>query len=210
MPRIRGEAMKPPNVADGRPIRGDLLVVVDESSPDNRAGGVAYVVTAAAVLSLPDVITGLSEMFPAPRQRPFHWAREGPEARNGILDVIILTGVISIAHCAHVSRRGQLAARLEMLADLSDWAAAEGATHVMIEASDDVTIGRDRKALMDRHRDSGGVPFAYDWRSKGERALWVADAIAGSVGEFVTGKNASWFEKLVAAGAVDLRFRGER
>ncbi len=199
--------MKPTNVSDGRPIVGDVLVVIDESSPNNQAGGVAYVVTAAALLSVPDVVAGLTDMFPASRKRPFHWAKEGPEARNAILDVIVSTGVVAVAHCAHVSRRGQLPVRLEMLADLSGWAAIEGATHVMIEASDDATIGRDQKALLDRHRDSGGVPFTYDWRSKCERALWVADAIAGSVGEFVVGKNAYWYEKLVGAGALDLKFR---
>ena len=199
--------MKPTSISDGRPINGDMLVVIDESSPDNQAGGVAYVVTAAAMLAVPEVVSGLTEMFSSSRKRPFHWAKEGPAARKAIIDVIISTGVIAVAHCAHVSRRGQLPVRLEMLADLSGWAAIEGATHLMIEASDDATIGRDRKALLDHHRELGGVPFTYDWRSKSEPVLWVADAIAGSVGEFVVNKNAYWYEQLREAGAVDLRFR---
>jgi hypothetical protein len=199
--------MMPTSISNGRPISGDMLVVIDESSPDNQAGGVAYVVTAAAMLAVPEVVTGLTEMLPASRKRPFHWAKEGPAARKAIIDVIISTGVVAVAHCAYVSRRGQLPVRLEMLADLSSWAAIEGATHLMIEASDDATIGRDRKALLDRHRELGGVPFAYDWRSKSEPVLWVADAIAGSVGEFVVNKNAHWFEQLRDAGAVNLRFR---
>ncbi len=194
-------------IADGRPINGDLLIVIDESSPSNNAGGVAYVVAAAAMFTVPEVLGGLDQLFPATRKRPFHWAREGPEARHAILDVIIAGGVVAVAHCSHVSRKKQLSVRLGMLGDVSVWAASEGASHVMIEASDDVTIGRDKRVLLDRHRDTGGVPFAYDWRSKNEKLLWVADAIAGSVGEFLINKNSAWYDRLHDAGVIDLRFR---
>lgn len=194
-------------IADGRPINGDLLIAIDESSPSNHAGGVAYVVAAAAMFTVPEVLGGLDQLFPGTRKRPFHWAREGPEARHAILDVIIAGGVVAVAHCSHVSRKKQLSVRLGMLGDVSVWAASEGASHVMIEASDDVTIGRDKRVLLDRHRDTGGVPFAYDWRSKNEKLLWVADAIAGSVGEFVINKNSAWYDRLHDAGVIDLRFR---
>jgi len=81
---------------------------------------------------------------------------------------------------------------------------AQGATHVVIEASDEATMGRDRDTILDHHRDMGGVPFVYDWRSKNERLLWVADAIAGAVGEYVTGQNSEWFARLDSANTIEL------
>jgi hypothetical protein len=53
-------------IADGSPINGDLLIVIDESSPSNNAGGVAYVVAAAAMFTVPDVLGGLDNCFRRP------------------------------------------------------------------------------------------------------------------------------------------------
>ncbi len=196
--------MSQPRIADGDPLIGEMIVVVDESSPSNTGGGVAYVVTAAAMLSLPMVEAGLSELFRPGRIRPFHWAREGPQARHRMLDLIVESGVVAVAEYAHVARKGQRSARREMLGPVTGWAGAQGATHVVIEASDEATMGRDRSTILDHHRDSGGVTFAYDWRSKNEQLLWVADAIAGAVGEYVTGQNTEWFTRLDGANAIDL------
>jgi len=57
------------------------------------------------------------------------------------------------------------------------------------------------------HPEAGGVPFVYDWRSKAEPLLWIADAIAGAVGEHVSGKDDQWFARLDAAGVITLMFR---
>jgi len=87
---------------------------------------------------------------------------------------------------------------------VTGWARAQGATHVMIEASDDAAMGRDRSIILDHHRSAGGASFVYDWRSKNERLLWVPDAIAGTVGEYVTGQNTGWFATLERANAIEL------
>jgi hypothetical protein len=50
----------------------------------------------------------------------------------------------------------------------------------------------------------GGASFVYDWRSKNEQVLWLADAIAGAVGEYVTGQNTEWFARLDGADAIEL------
>ena len=57
------------------------------------------------------------------------------------------------------------------------------------------------------HRESGGVPFHYEWRSKSEPLLWIADAIAGAVGEHVVGKDSSWFERLEEGKVLRLSYQ---
>jgi hypothetical protein len=193
-----------PRIADGDPLIGEMIVVIDESSPSNTGGGIAYVVTAAAMLSRPMVEAGLTELFQPGRIRPFHWAGEGPQARNRMLDIIIDSGVVAVAEYAHVARKGQQSARRSMLGPVTGWAGAQGATHVIIEASDAATMGRDRNTILDHHRGAGGASFAYDWRSKHEQLLWVADAIAGAVGEHITDQNSEWFARLDGASAIEL------
>ncbi len=199
--------MSTPTVGDGQPILGDVVVVIDESSPGNGLGGIAYVVTAAALISPGEAAAALSGIFGPHRVRPFHWTKAGIEVRSKIIDLIVDRGIVAMVHCSHVGRRGQMRARTGMIADLSGWAAAEGATHLIIESGDAATNGRDRAALLDHHREAGGVPFAYDWRSKAEPLLWIADAIAGAVGEHVSGKDDHWFARLDAAGVITLMFR---
>lgn len=191
--------------SDGLPVVGDLVVVVDDSSP-KVAGGVAYVVAAAALLSVSDVHAELAMLFSSQRKNPFHWSKEGTDTRNRMLDIIIGTGIVAIAHCTHVGRSGQVSARRNMIELTSDWAQLEGASHMIIESSDRVTNGRDQSTLLDHHRDRGGIPFAYDWRTKQEPLLWVADALAGAVGEWAVGKSALWYERLFEAGVITVRF----
>ena len=120
---------------------------------------------------MPMVEVGLAEMVQPGRRRPFHWATEGPRERDWIVVPIAESGIVAVAQNAHVARRGQRSARRAMLGAVTGWAGTQGATHAVIEASDEATMGRDRKMILDHHRDMGGVPFVYDWRSKNERLL---------------------------------------
>lgn len=188
-------------------IHDQLVVVIDESSPHHSAGGVAYVVAAAALLAPAGLADQLRAVIGVDRSRAFHWTKEGPEARRSIIDLAIESGVVAQVICAHVGRRGQLAARRRMIAELSIWAEHEGATLLLIESGDAATDGRDKATLLDTHRESGGVPFHYEWRSKSEPLLWIADAIAGAVGEHVVGKDSSWFERLEEGKVLRLSYQ---
>lgn len=194
-----------PTVADGEPIVGELVAVIDESSPANAAGGVTYVVAVAALFAPMRAQSQLGGLFNADRRRAFHWEREGSVARTRIIEIASEVGVVASAHYSHVGRRGQVQARRSMLARMAVDIANDDVDHLLIEASDAATIGRDRRVLLDTFREVGGVPFAYDWRSKAEPLLWIADAIAGAVGEYVVGKDASWYEMLSDRGIVSLR-----
>lgn len=185
-----------PQVADGAPIDGDLVAVVDESSPHNEAGGVAYVVAMAAMFDPMEATLALAGLFRAERQRPFHWEREGRVARTRIIEIADEVGVSAVAFYSHVSRKGQVRARSGMLTRVASHVASEGVDHLIIEASDVATVRRDRHTLLETFHAAGGVPFTYDWRSKAERLLWIADAIAGAVGEYVIGKDPTWYDLL--------------
>lgn len=194
-----------PDVADGSPINGDLVAVIDESSPANTAGGITYVVAIAALFEPARAVSELNQLFSTDRRRPFHWEREGTVARTRIIEIAAQLGVVATAHYAHVGRRGQARARQAMFRRIVIDAASEGVDHLVIEASDAATVGRDRLALLQTFEPAGGVPFTYDWRSKSERLLWPADAIAGAVGEYLVGKDPIWWEMLNDLGIVSLQ-----
>lgn len=192
-------------VADGSPFIGDIVVVADESSPQTVAG-VTYIVAAGAVLSPAELALDLSTLFEPPRKRPFHWHNEGPTSRARMTELIARHTVVGVAFCGVVGRRGQIRARRAMLEQLSDWTRREGATHLVLEASDQVTMSRDQSTLLDHDHDRGGVPFVYDWRSKNEPLVWVADALAGIVGDWVTGKSLNACEDLRGRGLLEVTY----
>jgi hypothetical protein len=191
-----------PDVADGSPISGDLVAVVDESSPQNAAGGVSYVVAVAAMFEPAQASASLNGLFEADRRRPFHWEREGPIARNRIIEIASEIGVSATAFFSHVSRKGQKHTRTEIVDRIARLVAADGVEHLIIEASDEATIGRDRHAILKAFDGVGGAPFTYDWRSKSERLLWIADAVAGATAEFVTDRDSTWANRLLDAGVM--------
>ena len=189
-----------PRVADGAPIEGDLVAVVDESSPHNEAGGVAYVVAIAAIFDPTQATLALDGLFPADRQRPFHWEREGRVARTRIIEIADEVGVSAAAFYSHVSRKGQVRARSGMLTRVASHVASQGVDYLIIEASDVATVRRDRHTLLETFHAAGGVPFTYDWRSKAERLLWIA----GADGEYVIGKDPTWYDLLAERGILTL------
>ena len=191
--------------ADGLPIEGDVVVVADESTPETAAG-VLYVVGAAALIDPAAVRLELHGMFEAPRKRPFHWVGEGVIAKQRIVDVITTAGFVAVANVRQVGRRGQMTARDDMVRLVAEFSASEGATHLMIEASDQATMSRDQSVLLDHHRGRGGAPFVYDWRTKNESLLWIADAVAGAAADWVTGKTGEWYDQLHDRGVLTVDF----
>lgn len=195
---------QPTGLSDGEPLIGELIAVIDETVPEVGAG-VHYVLTTAVTLSAVDVDQALVGLFSdAPgRRRPFHWHKEGPAARDRITEIIIEHGVVAHSRYLTVGRRGQLAARQLLLARLATDLHTEQIDHLIIESVDDVTNGRDKRTLLDHFEPIGGVPFAYDWRSKSERILWIADAINGALHDFLVRGDATWLSRLQHGGVID-------
>ena len=84
--------MSTPTVGDGHPILGDVVVVIDESSPGNGLGGIAYVVTAAALISPGEAAAALSGIFGP------HRVRLRP--RDGFLDRREEECILQLLHLA--------------------------------------------------------------------------------------------------------------
>lgn len=116
------------------------------------------------------------------RTRPFHWMREGPAARQRMHDLILDLGVVAVSVCESVGRKGQIHARRRLLTASADLVLKEGAGHLIIEAGDRSTNEVDQQALLDHYTT---VPFTYDWRTKHERVLWIADALGGVIADYL-------------------------
>jgi hypothetical protein len=194
---------RPEGLADGEPLVGELVAVIDETVPEVGAG-VHYVLTTAVMLSPITVEAALAALFmdTPGRLRPFHWHKEGPEARDRITEILVAHGVIAHSRYQTVGRRGQLAARQLLLAQLASDLHQEQVDHVVIETVDAVTNRRDKRTLLDHFEPIGGVPFAYDWRSKSERILWIADAINGALHDYMVRGDTTWLSRLQDGGVI--------
>jgi len=190
-------------LADGHGIDGDLIAVMDETIPAMGAG-VYYVVTTAVILDPRNIQGELATFFDDTpgRKNPFHWHKEGPTARARILDLVIDHGVVAICTYQSVARNKQTRARKRLIEVTADRLAHEEVEHLIIESGDARTNQRDRAALLDHYRDRGGVPFVYDWRSKHERILWIADAINGVVFDSFANQDNTQLDRLLAEGVL--------
>ena len=190
-----------PRPADGAPLPPGLIAAVDEATAE-VGGGVHYLIAAAVVLDHRPVTADLVALV-ALRQRGFHWHREGTTKRSSMLDLIEAHGVVAHVRVRATARRRQVATRAHLLAEVSWLLVADGVEHLVIESQGAREDGRDRASLLDAFNRSGGVPFTYDWRTKAEPLLWVADAIGGACREHLIGRNSQPYERLQAMGAID-------
>ncbi len=189
------------SLADGQPIVGDLVGLVDESGHEAR-GGVYYVVGAAVVVQ-PAEVAGLLQALVAERTNVVHWAREGPAMRQRLLDLMCDSVAAARVLWSATGRTGQVVARAQLLTGIATWANGEGVEHLIIESSDERMNLRDRQTLAQHPlSDQGGLGSVYDHRSKNEPLLWIADAVAGAFGEHLIGKGSTAFEQLVRAGVL--------
>lgn len=176
---------------------------MDETTPQMGAG-VYYVLTTAVIMDPADLATHITGLFgdTPGRIRPFHWVREGVAVKQRMISIIINSGVVAISRYQSVSRRKQSQARTRLIKAIADDLAHEQIVHLMIESGDRSTDARDKAALLDHFRDRGGVPFSFEWRSKQEPLLWVADAINGAIHAELTGGDTSWFAQLQDGGVL--------
>jgi len=189
-------------LSDGQPIHGDVLAVIDESSPVAGAG-VYYVVTAAVVFDPSNIRHRVGGVV-GERTSPFHYRRDGPEAIERMAILLEDMELVASVLWRPVARRGQVAARRDLLAAHARRLAHDGVPHVIIESGDETSDQRDQETLLDTFATEGGVPFRYDWRSKAEPLLWIADAICGVTAEHLLGRSSAIFDRLAHAGVIEV------
>ena len=191
-------------LADGGPHHG-VVAVMDESIP--QAGpGVYYVLTRVQIPEPAAVARELGRVI-GKRCRPFHFAEEGPEAIARMVDLIESAGLLATSLWSSVGRRGQVEARKRLLHEHARRSADDRVDHLIIEGGDSATNQRDRSVLLDAFRNDGGVPFRYDWRSKAEPLLWIADAVSGIVAAHLLDQRSNYYDRLSAGGLIDVGSR---
>lgn len=123
--------------------------------------------------------------------------------RTSILDLIEEHGVVAHVRVRATARRRQVATRAQLLAEVSQLLVSDGVGHLVIESQGPREDSRDRASLLDAFNQSGGVPFTYDWRTKAEPLLWIADAVGGACREHLIGQNSEPFQRLQSMGALE-------
>ncbi|WP_419853918.1 hypothetical protein [Candidatus Poriferisodalis sp.] len=188
-------------LSDGKPIHGDLVAVIDESSPE-AGGGIYYIVAAVVIFDWPDVRERVENVVGG-RTSHFHYRSEGREAIGRMAAVLEESGALASVLWRSVGRRHQVEARRDLLAVHARQLASDGVSHLIIESGDEATDQRDQDTLLDTFAASG-VPFSYDWRSKSEPLLWTADAACGIASEFLLGSESEHFDRLADAGTIEV------
>ena len=183
-----------------------MLAVMDETSPSD-SGGIYYVV--AATIILHEDSSQAREILRAVvsepgRKRPFHWHIEGSDIRGRMIECLGELG--AVAHiCVHypTGRKRQELARAEGIKTLLPLLLEEGVDELLIESRGEALVdNRDKRVIIGTLQRLGNPTLSYDWRDKSDELLWLADAVCGSVREYLLGENNSYFEQLRELGVV--------
>lgn len=191
-----------------------MFAALDESTPE-LPNGIAYVMTGVVLLADEAAARSAAQaVVSTGRVRPFHWHQEGPVARNAMMRCLVETGAIARVYVhTPTGRRKQEAARAKALGLLVPELVAEGAEHLCIESRGSDADLRDRVVLLDSLNPEGGSSaMTYDWRSKNEPLLWLADGVCGAVADVLLQNNGKlhYYEQLQACGAIgDLTYISE-
>jgi hypothetical protein len=182
-----------------------MRAVLDETYPEH-GGGILYVVAATIVLSDgPSTKAAIDRVLTTPgRSRPFHWADEGPQARQNML--ICLEEVGAVAHvCVHspTGRKKTEQARAKSLRRVLPILLEEGVSDLIIESRTAIDDDRDKRVILDVLKDLGKAgQLTYDWHTKNDPTLWLADAVCGAVREYLLSQDTTYYTQLKAAGVL--------
>ncbi len=187
-----------------------VIAYVDESVREGPKGSY-YLMTAGVVLRADvDTAATMLKKLLLPRQDRFHWRNErDPERRLAMLDVITELGLGAFVSWDYpVGNKRQEPARGRCLTSLVTDLGREGVEEVVIEARETRQLDRQDALTISAAREAGLVPESLTYRfgrPKEEPLLWVADAIAGAVGEQLVGRTSRYHDVLVGAKLLVLR-----
>ena len=189
-------------LADGEPYIGNVVAVVDESARIAGAG-VYYLICSATIFHPVETREAIQRLV-GDRPRPFHYSQEGAKIINAMVDLIRAMDILASCRWRSVGRRQQVATRPELLKGHLPDLRSNGVTHLIIEGGEATVNQSDSGVLLDFFRSGDGPAFAYDWRSKHEPLLWIADALCEIVGDHLIGKRHHGFQRLSDLGAVEV------
>lgn len=181
-----------------------MIAVVDETNPE-IGGGVVYCVVAGIVFDEAFARTELVQVIPG-RKRPFHWSEEGHVARSCMVNCLRNVNVLGKAVAVQCGRRGQERARARALTLIVTELVADGCERLIIESRDRRQDENDRAVILDTLKPIAESKFAYEWQSKREPLLWIADAIGGGVREHLVGNSSQWLERIESATGLNITY----
>jgi len=80
----------------------------------------------------------------------------------------------------------------------------DGASLLLIESRGEVEDRRHRAVILDTLNDLGSSgQLRYEWRTKSESLLWLADGICGAVRQHLLRTGDATFQDLRKAGVID-------
>jgi hypothetical protein len=149
--------------------------------------------------------------FVNPGQRRFHWHDEKASSRRRFLETIAeyhQRKVVAIAYCQETASHRKIEqARVRsiwaLLADLND----RGVGTLVFESRQERNDRKDRREVVTAQKAGLADPdLVYrHGRPKEEPLLWLPDAVAGTVGEYVANDNSEFLE-LLPAGMCEVRW----
>jgi hypothetical protein len=165
----------------------------------------AYLVASAVLLEDDSNLhVAIGKVIATPRRRnPFHWAKEGREARERMIECIIANGI-----CGHVAvhhptaRSGQERARAAVLTALIPVLINEGVDELIIEGRTQRQDQTDQATLVAALSGRPSGILTYSWGTKADRRLWLADALCGAASTYLDGSDPKWFDELREGGVV--------
>ncbi len=194
------------NLTANEDYTGNVLAVLDETSPMIGAG-VYYVVTTAIIVNPATIVSDLDGFFADTpnRKKPFHWHKEGETTKRRMIDLIIGNEVTATVLYRSVGRKDQKSARVDSLGEHAFKAEQAGVTHLILEASDKRMNALDLDTIALAF-PGGQKPFRYEHRRKTERTLWVADAFCGAVSDFFRNTDPIWRAELDEADLLEMGY----
>lgn len=184
-----------------------MIAVVDETTPE-VAGGILYAVVSVVLIA--DAVQAKEELatvLPQGRTQPFHWNKEGPRAREAMRVCIEQVGAVGRAMVVQCGRKSQEPARAVALGATIRHLLGEGCSELFIESRAIAGDTRDRAVILDELA-AAKAPGAlqYEWRTKSEPLLWIADAVGGAVREHLSGGASQWYEPIRAATDLEIEY----
>jgi hypothetical protein len=176
----------------------NMLALIDETSAE-LSDGMFYVVATTVLLESADVVRPLLAEVVGERSRPFHWAKEGTQTRDRMLETLCAIGALAVPWVHHpTARKGQERARQGLLAEAVVELVSEGVNELILESRDGVGYSsldaKDAQTLRNtvRSLDVSADLLAWSWAAKSEPLLWAVDAVCGATREFLLGDPRAW------------------
>jgi hypothetical protein len=180
-----------------------MRALLDESVP-KLGFNYAYVVVGTILVDTNDArIDHALEEVVGGRAKPFHWHKEGVEARTRMIKCLTDLGA-----CAHVAvhyptgRRRQESARRLALERVLPLLLNDGAVDLLIESRGAPQDGLDRGTLLDGLAALDRKDVTYAWGNKTNSQLWLPDAVCGAVADYLTGQDRGWYESLCGSSVI--------